>query len=76
MFGIWRTSVFAYVSELEQVAEDSALSRQVADCAFVPLNIGGSGAFQAELRGVESPGQLSERDGLFARFFGALPALF
>jgi hypothetical protein len=66
MFGIWRTSVFAHVSELDQwedeVAEDSALARQIADGAFVPLNIGGGGAFQAAVRGVESPGQLSERE--------------
>lgn len=80
MFGIWRTSVFAHLSELDQwedeVAEDSALSRQISDGAFVPLNIGGSGAFQATVRGVESPGRLSEREGVFARFVGALPAHF
>jgi hypothetical protein len=66
LFGIWRTSAFAHVSELDQwedeVAEDSALSRRIADGAFVPINIGGGGAFQVAVRGVESPGHLSERE--------------
>lgn len=66
LFGIWRTSAFAHVSELDQwedeVADDSALSRQIADGAFVPINIGGDGAFQVAVRGVDSPGHLSERE--------------
>jgi hypothetical protein len=66
LFGIWRTSAFAHVNELDQwedeVAEDSALSRHIADGAFVPINIGGGGAFQVAVRGVDSPGHLSERE--------------
>lgn len=66
LFGIWRTSTFAHVSELDQwedeVAEDSALSRQIAAGAFVPINIGGGGAFQVVVRGTEYPGQLNERE--------------
>lgn len=66
LFGVWRASAFAYVSELEQwedeVAETSNLERQISSGAFVPINIGGNGAFQITVRGVEFPGSLSERE--------------
>ncbi|TLQ47251.1 hypothetical protein [Streptomyces marianii] len=66
LFGVWRASAFDHVSELDQwedeVAEDSALERQIAAGAFVPINIGGNGAFQVAMRGVEAPGNLSERE--------------
>lgn len=66
LFGIWRASAFDHVSELgqweDEVAEDSALERQISVGAFVPINIGGNGAFQVAMRGVEAPGNLSERE--------------
>lgn len=66
LFGIWRASAFDHVNELDEwegeVSEDSALERQISVGAFVPINIGGNGAFQIAMRGVESPGRLSERE--------------
>jgi hypothetical protein len=69
MFGVWRASAFEHVNELEQweneVAEDSALERQISAGAFVPINIGGNGAFQIAVRGVEAAGNLSERERMY-----------
>lgn len=66
LFGVWRASTFDHIDELDQwedeVAEDSALERQISVGAFVPINIGGNGAFQVAVRGVEDPGNLSERE--------------
>ncbi|MEU1051926.1 hypothetical protein ABZ397_05105 [Streptomyces sp. NPDC005876] len=66
LFGVWRASAFDHVNELDQweneVAEDSALERQISVGAFVPINIGGNGAFQVAVRGVEAPGNLSQRE--------------
>ncbi|MDQ0930921.1 hypothetical protein [Streptomyces turgidiscabies] len=66
LFGVWRASAFEHVNELEQwedeVAEDSALERQILAGAFVPINIGGNGSFQIAVRGVEAAGNLSERE--------------
>jgi hypothetical protein len=66
LFGLWRASAFDHVNELDQweeeVAEDEALERQISAGAFVPINIGGNGAFQVAVRGVETPGSLSERE--------------
>jgi len=69
LFGVWRASAFEHVNELEQweneVAEDSALERQILAGAFVPINIGGNGVFQVAVRGVEVAGNLSERERLY-----------
>ncbi|MFE5819191.1 hypothetical protein ACFQ6S_37980 [Streptomyces sp. NPDC056479] len=66
LFGLWRASAFSHVSELDQwedeVAEDSALERRISDGVFVPINVGGNGAFQVAVRGVAAPGSLSERE--------------
>ncbi|EHR61152.1 hypothetical protein [Saccharomonospora cyanea] len=66
LFGVWRASAFDHVNELEQweseVSDDSALERQIAAGAFVPINVGGNGVFQVTVRGVETPGILSERE--------------
>jgi hypothetical protein len=44
------------------VAEGSALEGRISVGAFVSINIGGNGAFQVAMRGVEAPGNLSERE--------------
>lgn len=66
LFGIWSVSTFAHVDELEQwedeVAADDSLLGHISAGAFVPINVGGNGAFQIAVRGVESPGNLSERE--------------
>lgn len=66
LFGLWRASAFDHVNELEQweneVAKDSALERRISDGAFVPINVGGNGAFQITVRGVDTPGNLNERE--------------
>jgi hypothetical protein len=66
MFGVWRASAFDHVNDLDrwedEVAEDSALEAQIAVGAFVPINIGGDGAFQFAVRGVEALGNLSDRE--------------
>lgn len=66
LFGVWRPSAFDHVNELDQwedeVADDTALERHISAGAFVPINIGGNGAFQVAVRGVEAPGGMSERE--------------
>ncbi|MGW6904842.1 hypothetical protein [Streptomyces sp. NPDC054940] len=66
LFGLWRASAFGHVNELEQweneVAKDVTLERRISEGAFVPINVGGNGAFQIAVRGVDAPGTLSERE--------------
>jgi hypothetical protein len=69
LFGIWRASAFVEVVGLdsweEQAAEDTALRQHIDDGSFVPINIGGDGSFQMAVRGVETPGQLDERESQY-----------
>jgi hypothetical protein len=64
--GLWQPQRFLDVTELEtfedEVADNAALERHIRAGAFVPINVGGDGAFQVELRGVEGPGRLSSRE--------------
>ncbi|WP_134715054.1 hypothetical protein [Saccharomonospora xinjiangensis] len=66
LFGVWCASAFNHVNELSQweseIADDSALERQISDGSFVPINVGGDGSFQFVVRGTEAPGSLSERE--------------
>ncbi|MBC6451699.1 DUF6386 family protein [Actinokineospora xionganensis] len=59
---VWQPEAFAHVVDLDtwedHVAEDEALIRQIAAGAFVPINIGGDGAFQVVIR--QTP--LTERE--------------
>lgn len=69
MFGVWQPEHFAGVTTLDdwedEVAEDDALLRHVEAGAFVPINIGGDGAFQFTVRRVETPGRLTERESRY-----------
>lgn len=64
--GLWRPARFAQVTELasweDEVADDSALTRHISAGAFVPINVGGNGAFQVTVRGTEAHGRLSDRE--------------
>jgi hypothetical protein len=64
--GLWQPERFLHITGLDafedEVADDSALERHIRAGAFVPINVGGDGAFQVELRGVESPGNLNSRE--------------
>lgn len=72
LFGVWRASAFDHVNELDQwedeVAEESALKRQISAGAFVPISIGGNGVFQVAVRGVGAPGNLSDREQSYLLF--------
>jgi hypothetical protein len=68
MFGLWQPDAFAHVTDLatweDDVAENAALERHIADGVFVPINIGSDGAFQFVIRGGRL-NQLSERERLY-----------
>jgi hypothetical protein len=63
--GLWQPEAFSQVTDLDtwedEVAEDSALVRQIRAGGFVPINVGGSGAFQVALRGRSAETTLSDR---------------
>jgi hypothetical protein len=65
--GIWQPQHFTHVTGLEawedDVAEDAALEAHIRAGAFVPLNVGGDGAFQTVLRGrTGTAGTLTPRE--------------
>jgi hypothetical protein len=64
--GLWQPQRFDHITELDmwedEVADDAALAGHISAGAFVPINVGGDGAFQVELRGVEGPGRLTSRE--------------
>jgi hypothetical protein len=66
MSGIWQPEAFAHIADLDSweddVAEDSALVRHIRAGEFVPINVGGDGAFQIAVRGRTGPETLSERE--------------
>ncbi|MFB9903772.1 hypothetical protein [Allokutzneria oryzae] len=77
--GLWQPEAFAHITEFEnwedEVADDSALRSFVQSGLFVPINVGGDGAFQADVREVEVPGQLTERESEY-RLVSSEPYLF
>jgi hypothetical protein len=66
LFGIWQPKAFAHVDTLDawedEVADDRGLSRAIAEGTFVPINIGGDGAFQFEVRGTDEQRVLTARE--------------
>jgi hypothetical protein len=54
MCGLWQPEHFTHVDSLDswedEVSEDLALAGHIAAGAFVPINVGGDGAFQVTLR--------------------------
>ena len=64
--GLWQPEAFSQVADLDswedEVADDSALIRHIGAGEFVPINVGGNGAFQVALRGRTSATVLSERE--------------
>jgi hypothetical protein len=66
MFGLWSPEAFDAVTSLDdwedQVADDTALAIQIADGAFVPINIRTDGAFQFTVRDGGGVADLSERE--------------
>jgi CdiI immunity protein len=64
--GLWQPEAFSQVADLDswedEVADDSALIRHIGAGDFVPINVGGNGAFQVALRGRTSATVLSERE--------------
>lgn len=62
MFGVWQPEHFAGVTSLDEwedeVSEDAALLRHIEAGVFVPINIGGDGAFQFTVRS----GGLTDRE--------------
>jgi hypothetical protein len=69
MFGLWRPERFSAVVDLDtwedEVADNASLAGKIAEGAFVPINVGGDGAFQFMVRG-SAPGEsLSDRERRF-----------
>lgn len=66
MFGVWQPEHFAGVSSLDEwedeVSEDAALLRHIEAGAFVPINIGGGGAYQFTVRFGDLATGLAERE--------------
>ena len=66
LFGIWQPTAFAHIDTLDtwedEVADDQGLSRAIVEGTFVPINIGGDGAFQFEVRGTDERGVLTARE--------------
>jgi hypothetical protein len=66
MCALWQPEHFAHVTDLDtwedEVAEDAALIRHMERGAFVPLNVGGDGAFQITVRGGSSGAGLGDRE--------------
>jgi hypothetical protein len=62
MFGVWQPEHFMGVTSLDEwedlVSEDAALLRHIEAGVFVPINIGGDGAFQFTVRS----GGLNDRE--------------
>jgi hypothetical protein len=69
MCALWQPEHFAHVTDLDswedEVAEDSALIRHMESGAFVPLNVGGDGAFQITVRGGSGNVELSDREASY-----------
>lgn len=69
MCALWQPEHFAHVTDLDMweddVAEDAALVRHMERGAFVPLNVGGDGAFQIAVRGGLSGAELSDREARY-----------
>lgn len=69
MFGIWQPEYFAGVTSLDEwedeVSEDAALLRHIEAGVFVPINIGGDGAFQFTVRHGGLAGGLTERESRY-----------
>lgn len=66
MCALWQPESFVEVTDLDswedEVAEDAALVRHIAAGVFVPINIGGDGAFQVSVRGASTLGTLDQRE--------------
>ena len=66
MFGVWQPEHFAGVNSLDEwedeVSEDAALLRHIEAGAFVPINIGGGGAYQFAVRFGDLATGLTERE--------------
>jgi hypothetical protein len=62
--GLWQPEAFSQVAGLDswedEMADDSALIRHIGAGEFVPINVGGNGAFQIALRGRTSATVLSD----------------
>ncbi|WP_204035672.1 hypothetical protein [Micromonospora qiuiae] len=69
MFGVWQPEHFAGVTSLDEwedeVSEDAALLRHIEAGVFVPINIGGGGAYQFTVRHGGPAGGLTEREGRY-----------
>jgi hypothetical protein len=66
MFAIWQPERFAGITDFEswerKLSEDTALLRHISAGAFVPINIGGDGAFQFTVRGGRTRPGLTDRE--------------
>jgi hypothetical protein len=66
MFGVWQPEHFAGVTSLDdwedEVSEDEALLRHIEAGVFVPINIGGGGAYQFTVRHGDSVSGLTDRE--------------
>ena len=69
MCALWQPEHFAHVTDLDawedDVAEDVALVRHMEQGAFVPLNVGGDGAFQITVRGGNGNAGLGDREARY-----------
>lgn len=67
--GLWQPEAFVHVTDLDswedEVAEESALVRHIGAGHFVPINVGGDGAFQVIVRGRTGDTTLSEREARY-----------
>ncbi|GAA3338346.1 hypothetical protein GCM10020358_18120 [Amorphoplanes nipponensis] len=71
MAGLWSPASFAHVVDYDTgesaLPADEDIARHIADGAFVPVNIGGDGAFQVVVRAGSSSttAELSQRERRF-----------
>ncbi|MGC4779925.1 hypothetical protein [Micromonospora chalcea] len=69
MFGVWQPEHFVGVTSLDEwedaVSEDEALLRHIEIGTFVPINIGGGGAYQFTVRYGDRCEGLTEREGRY-----------
>lgn len=68
MFGLWSPASFSDVVDYDtwelQLLEDEDIVRHIVAGAYVPVNIGGDGAFQvvARIGSIDCPASLTERE--------------
>ncbi|WP_175611220.1 hypothetical protein [Mycobacterium sp. SP-6446] len=79
MFAIWQPERFGAITDFEswedEVSEDAALLRHIDAGAFVPIYIGGDGAFQFAVRGGQTRPGLTDREQRY-RLVSSEPYLF